>query len=130
MLNGSCKAIFDIYTSRPFQPLQSSSKFSSVLEDSKFLLLGMWVSSSHLLQSGVATRLVRTILPTLQNEGYNQCLNKIWNWRHAKILFKLRIPITMLFIFHKNILFIPISSMIIPTKTKPIFNNRNNGHNL
>jgi hypothetical protein len=64
--NGSCEAILDIYTSRPFQwykehpqckvfwPLQSSSEFSGVPEDSKFPLLGVWVSSSHLTQSGVA----------------------------------------------------------------------------
>ncbi len=36
----------------------------------------------------------------------------------------------MLLIFHKNILFIAISSMTIPTKTKPIYNNHKNGHNL
>ncbi len=38
-----------------FWPLQSRSKFLGVLEDSKFPLLGVWVSSSHLAQSGVAT---------------------------------------------------------------------------
>ncbi len=38
-----------------FWPLQSSSEFLGVLEDSKFPLLGVWVSSSHLAQSGVAT---------------------------------------------------------------------------
>jgi hypothetical protein len=32
-----------------------SSEFSGVPEDSKFPLLGVWVSSSHLTQSGVAT---------------------------------------------------------------------------
>jgi hypothetical protein len=65
--NGSCEAILDIYTSRPFQwykkkpwcevfwSLQSSSEFLGVPEDSKFPLLGVWVSSSHLPQSGVAT---------------------------------------------------------------------------
>jgi hypothetical protein len=47
-----------------------------------------------------------------------------------KKLFKLRIPINVLFIFHKNTLFIPIFSMTIPTKTKPIYNNHNNGHKL
>jgi hypothetical protein len=69
--NGSCKAILDIYTSRTFQrykehfnalnvqqcfdPLQSSSEFSGIPEDSKFPLLGVWISSSHLPQNGVAT---------------------------------------------------------------------------
>ncbi len=38
-----------------FWPLQSSFKFSRVPKDSKFPLLGVWVSSSHLAQSGVAT---------------------------------------------------------------------------
>lgn len=52
------------------------------------------------------------------------------NWGHARILFKLKIPINVLLIFHKNILFLIISSMTIPTKTKPIYNNHNNGHNL
>jgi hypothetical protein len=75
-------------------------------------------------------RMVWTIFPTLQKEGCNQCLNKIWDWGHARILFKLRILIIVLFIFHKNTLFIPISSMTIPTKTKTIFNNHKNGHNL
>jgi hypothetical protein len=90
-LNGSCKAIFDIYTSRPFQqykehikarffdPCNWALKFwesrrtpSSHFwecefhphtclkvglrqEDSKFPLLWVWVSSSHLPQSGIAT---------------------------------------------------------------------------
>jgi hypothetical protein len=64
--NGSCEAIFDIYTSRPFQwhkehskckefwPLQWSSEFLGVLKDFNFPLLIVWVSSSHLSQSGVA----------------------------------------------------------------------------
>jgi len=38
-----------------FWLLQSNSKVVGVPEDSKFPLLGMWVSSSHLPQSGVAT---------------------------------------------------------------------------
>jgi hypothetical protein len=65
--NGSCKAILDIYTSRPFQwqketfefkeiwPLKSSSEFSGVPEVSNFPLLGVWASPSHLSQSGLAT---------------------------------------------------------------------------
>jgi hypothetical protein len=44
-----------------FWPLQSSFEFSGVPKDSKFPLLGMWISSSHLFQSGVATYL---LLPT------------------------------------------------------------------
>ncbi len=38
-----------------FWPLKSSSELSRVPEDSKFPPLGVWVSSSHLAQSGVAT---------------------------------------------------------------------------
>jgi hypothetical protein len=38
-----------------FCPLLSSSKVAGVPEDSKFPLLGVWVSSSHFAQSGVAT---------------------------------------------------------------------------
>ncbi len=41
-----------------FWPFNLSSEFSGVLEDSKFPLLGVWASPSHLAQSGVATRLV------------------------------------------------------------------------
>jgi hypothetical protein len=37
-----------------FWPLQSSSEFLGVMEDSNFSLLRVWVSSSHLSQSGVA----------------------------------------------------------------------------
>jgi hypothetical protein len=39
-----------------FWPLQSSSEFSWVPEDSKSPLLGVWVSFSHLAQSGVVTK--------------------------------------------------------------------------
>jgi hypothetical protein len=38
-----------------FWPFNLSSKFSGVSEDSKFPLLGVWASLSHLAQSGVAT---------------------------------------------------------------------------
>jgi len=38
-----------------FWPLQLSSEVARAPEDSKFPLLGVWVSSSHLPQSGVAT---------------------------------------------------------------------------
>jgi hypothetical protein len=41
-----------------FWPLQLSSKVLGVPKDSKFPLLGMQVSSSHLLQSGVATEVM------------------------------------------------------------------------
>ncbi len=53
-----------------FWPLQSSSEFSRVPEDSKFPLLGVWISSSHLTQSGVATWRVTYHWKTL-DEGYN-----------------------------------------------------------
>jgi hypothetical protein len=63
-LNGSCEAIFDIYTSRPFQrykkpqgkvfwPLQSNSEFSGVPEDSQVPILGVWMSSSHSFKVGL-----------------------------------------------------------------------------
>jgi hypothetical protein len=38
-----------------FWPFNSSFEFSGVPEDSKFPLLGVWASPSHLAQSGVAT---------------------------------------------------------------------------
>jgi hypothetical protein len=38
-----------------FWPFNLSTEFSGVPEDSKFPLLGVWVSPSHLAQSGVAT---------------------------------------------------------------------------
>ncbi len=41
-----------------FWPFNSSSEFSGVPEDSKFPLLGVWASPSHLAQSGVATNMV------------------------------------------------------------------------
>jgi hypothetical protein len=40
-----------------FWPFNSSSEFSEVPEDSKFPLLGVWASPSHLAQSGVATHI-------------------------------------------------------------------------
>jgi len=79
--NGSCEAILDIYTSRTFHwykkhpnarcfwPLQSSSEFSGVPEDSKSPLSGVWVSSSHLAQSGVATQDVVTGRTHLLSRG-------------------------------------------------------------
>jgi len=42
-------------SSEVFWPLKLSSELAGVSEDSKFPLLGVWVSSSHLPQSGVAT---------------------------------------------------------------------------
>jgi hypothetical protein len=46
-----------------FWPFNSSSDFSGVLEDSKFPLLGVWASPSHLAQSGVATVVSRLEAP-------------------------------------------------------------------
>ncbi len=40
-----------------FWPLQSSSEFLGVPEDSKLPFSGVWVATSHFLQSGVATQL-------------------------------------------------------------------------
>jgi hypothetical protein len=67
--NGQCEAIRHLHfktfpmTSRTpqcevFWAFNSSSEFSGVLEDSKFPLLGVWASPSHLAQSGVATVLL------------------------------------------------------------------------
>jgi len=62
--NGSCEAILDIYTSRPFQRYKEHLKarcFSlccralNLWESRRTPNLGVWVSSSHLAQSGVAT---------------------------------------------------------------------------
>jgi hypothetical protein len=39
-----------------FWPFNSSSEFSGVPKDSKFPLLGVWASPSHLAQNGVATQ--------------------------------------------------------------------------
>jgi hypothetical protein len=39
-----------------FWPFNSSFEFLGVPEDSKFPLLGVWASASHLAQSGVATQ--------------------------------------------------------------------------
>ncbi len=48
-----------------FWPLQSRSKFSRVPEDSQVPFLGVWVVTSQLPQSGVATTyLLPTYLPT------------------------------------------------------------------
>jgi len=82
--NGSCEAILDIYTPRPFQWYKAHPNArcfdpcnralsSGVPEDSKFPLLGMWVSSSHLTQSGVAT-----LSPTRRR---GQCRVKLLNIR-------------------------------------------------
>ncbi len=65
--NGSCKAIFGIYTSRPFQQYKEHLKarcfdfFNRALKSRESRrtpsshFLGMWISSSHLPQSGVVT---------------------------------------------------------------------------
>ncbi len=55
-----------------FWPLKSSSEFLGVPEDSKSPLLGVWVSSSHLAQSGVAT------LATLCNFGILTIFSLTW----------------------------------------------------
>jgi hypothetical protein len=65
--NGSCEAILDIYTSRPFQwhqehpnercfdPCNRALSFWESQGASNFPLLGVWASPSHLAQSGGAT---------------------------------------------------------------------------
>jgi hypothetical protein len=69
-MNGSCEAIFDIYTSKPFQrykehlnarcfdPCNKALSFWESQRTPTSHFLGMWVSSSHLPQSGVATMLM------------------------------------------------------------------------
>jgi hypothetical protein len=44
-----------------FWPFNLSSEILGVPEDSKFPLLGVWASPSHLAQSGVATRWVSSL---------------------------------------------------------------------
>jgi len=65
--NGSCKAILDIYISRPFQwykehfnarcfdPYNCVLNFQESRRTPKFHFSGMWVATSHFPQSGVAT---------------------------------------------------------------------------
>jgi hypothetical protein len=65
--NGSCEAIFDIYSSRPFQRYKKhlnlrcfdlynrALKLRESQRTPSSHFLGVWVSSSHLPQSGVAT---------------------------------------------------------------------------
>jgi len=72
--NGSCEAIFDIYTSRPFQRYKEHFKARCFdlcnrvlkLRESQRTpsspLLGVWVSSSHLPQSGVVTFIPISVL--------------------------------------------------------------------
>jgi hypothetical protein len=63
-----------------FWSFNSSSKFSGVPEDSKFPLLGVWASPSHLAQSGVATELLGDLkgfgtfhlIPIGELVGYNE----------------------------------------------------------
>jgi len=67
-------------------PLQSSSEIARVPEDSKFSLLGMGVSSSHLPQSGVATKLVYPY-PLRTFQRYKQCGMKLhgsWEFNMTK----------------------------------------------
>jgi hypothetical protein len=65
-------------------PFSSSSEFLGVPEDSKFPLLGVWASPSHLAQSGVATFMFQE-LSNYVNKIFNpmsfdlhNCLQKIW----------------------------------------------------
>jgi hypothetical protein len=55
-----------------FWPFNSSSEFSWVPEDSKFPLLGVWASPSHLAQSGVATICVQNLWK-IYFSSYNVC---------------------------------------------------------
>jgi hypothetical protein len=75
-----------------FWQLQSSSKFLKVPEDSKFPLLGVWVSSSHLPQSGVATEGLFKIdiwcnwTPTTQQTNHpftTICFPMVWHEIHV-----------------------------------------------
>jgi hypothetical protein len=79
--NGSCEAILDIYTSRPFHwykehpnarcfdPLLLSSKGSGVPEDSKSPTLGVWVLSSHLGKVGLRHVNMKLKLPVWINQN-------------------------------------------------------------
>ncbi len=82
-----------------FWPLQSSSEFPRVLEDSKSPLLGVWVSSSHLAQSGVATKEhIHAIVNQVNNHKiwHHEVRIEIIGWwvrmpimRHGKIATKI-----------------------------------------
>ncbi len=64
-----------------FWPLNSSSEFSGVSEDSKFPFLGVWVSSSHLAQNGVTTMMAPLVIfwqKLLQEEEEGQALCFSW----------------------------------------------------
>ncbi len=74
-----------------FWLLQSSSEFSGVSKDSKFPLLGVWVSSSHLTQSGVATQ-----IPS--------CQNSTWSTTHFCYKSNYYSPSYNIYIFLYNIL--------------------------
>ncbi len=57
-----------------FWPFNSSSEFSGVPKDSKFPLLGVWASPSHLAQSGVVTPTSRrcTVLRLHHQKGLHK----------------------------------------------------------
>jgi hypothetical protein len=65
----------------------SSSEFSGVPEDSKFSLLGVWASPSHLAQSEVATegalgflKIEVDFIPSVKNvyiEGFNSFMSHL-----------------------------------------------------
>jgi hypothetical protein len=56
-----------------FWSFNSSSEFLGVPEDSKFPLLGVWASPSHLAQSGVATHYL--------HQGNANALNYFHYWK-------------------------------------------------
>ncbi len=69
-----------------FWPFNSSSKFSGVLEDSKFSLLEVWASPSHLAQSGVATNSVVNF-GTKTKRGFKSKTRIKTRTRFLKLLF-------------------------------------------
>jgi len=72
-----------------FFPLLSSFEIAGVSEDSKFPLLGVWVSSSHFAQSGVATRRIGdggpNIVPWLLH----------WNNLDSKLIYRISKKLTV-----------------------------------
>jgi hypothetical protein len=67
-----------------FWPFNSSSEFSKVPKDSKFPLLGVWASPSHLAQSGVATMGVQKKIITFMISFFEHRTYLLW-WitKHA-----------------------------------------------
>ncbi len=68
-----------------FWPFNLSSEFSRVPGDSKFPLLGVWASPSHLAQSGVATEMANG-LSQIAIEKLDKNNFQVWKFRIMNFL--------------------------------------------